>query len=264
MKKQVDINEVAKNTGRSAEEVKTIIQCALTALTPITKTVTICEGGKMIQLSVTRMGVGIINTEYGFLWEYEFQINDKWEKYVVIFKGEVDDDLNLMLKDQEQLLMRTDSGCESGQVFGDRTCECREQLHLAMKEIADHGEGLIVHIPNQDGRGMGMPFKLSTLYLQEMLGFDTVESATVVSQGEEFDIRTYGGVVAILKWFGITTTTHINLATNNPRKVSVFGENGYMVDGMEPIVAPITDHTRKHLLAKQEHLGHINLVPETG
>ncbi len=261
MKRQpVDVNELVRRTGRPAEEVEAIIQCALSSVIPCKKSISVVEEDQTSQLAVTRAGVGIINTDYGLLWEYEFQIRDKWEKYVAIFKGDVDGDLNLALKDRDHLLMRTDSGCDSGQVFGDRTCECREQLHLAMKEIAHHGEGLIVHIPHQDGRGMGMPFKLSTLYLQEMLGLNTVESATLMSQGKEFDVRTYGGVVAILKWFGITAQTHINLATNNPRKVSVFGENGYTVDGLEPIVAPVTDRTRKHLLAKQECLGHINLI----
>lgn len=259
-KELIDLHEVAERCGRSLEEVERIVAQAEESVRPIAKAVTVIEGGESRRLTATRVGVGILDTDHGKFWEYDFQLDDQWGEYLVIWHGEVDDHLMPKVALMKHLLMRTDSGCETGQVMGDRTCECREQLHIAMDELSGNGGGLIVHIPKQDGRGMGTPFKLATLYLQDQLGLNTVESATMMANGGEFDVRTYGGVIAILKFLGVGTNVDIDFATNNPRKVSVFGENDYKVNVMVPIVAPVTERLRKHLIAKQELLGHMSLI----
>ena len=145
-------------------------------------------------------------------------------------------------------------------MFGDRTCECREQLALALETIGDAGEGMVINIPRQDGRGLGLPFKLATLWLQTLLKMNTVEAAEAITPDGVIDARTYGGVIGILKFFGIPTTMKINLATNNVHKARVFDENGYSVEGYTPVVIPPTEHTSHHLYAKQEHMGHIGLI----
>jgi GTP cyclohydrolase II len=78
------------------------------------------------------------------------------------------------------------------------------------------------------------------------------------------DVRTYSGVIGILKYFKVPATMHINLATNNPKKAGIFGENGYVVGDFTPVVIEPTEHTGLHLEAKQTHLGHIKLVPKKG
>jgi 3,4-dihydroxy 2-butanone 4-phosphate synthase/GTP cyclohydrolase II len=178
----------------------------------------------------------------------------------------------------KKLLMRIDSGCETGQLFGDNTCECKEQLHKAMEMIAERGEGVIIHIPRQDGRGMGLPFKLATLTIQSRLGYDTVRAArylkelisrklsNVVSSkigincnDDIFDIRTYCGVVATLKYFEVPTTI-LQLATNNPEKTRLLYENGYTIEELIPVKIQPNEHTKHHLAAKQKFLGHLNLL----
>ena len=255
-----DLQEIAVRCGRSVEEVERIIARAKESSRPMAKAVTVTENSVARRFIVTRLGVGILDTDHGKFWEYIFQIDDQWVDYLVIWHGEVDDFLMPKVVGMEHLLMRTDSGCETGQVMGDRTCECREQLHIAMAELSGNGGGLIIHIPRQDGRGMGTPFKLTTLYLQDQIGLNTVESAMMMSDGKEIDVRTYSGVIAILKFFEIGTNVKIDLATNNPRKASVFSENNYLLNGIKPIVAPVTKRLERHLLAKQELLGHVNLI----
>ena len=49
----------------------------------------------------------------------------------------------------------------------------------------------------------------------------------------------------------------IVLATNNPKKATIFSENGFHLKGFEPIIVQPTVHTRHHLKAKQEQLEHI-------
>ncbi|MFA5945512.1 MAG: hypothetical protein WC802_01185 [Patescibacteria group bacterium] len=204
----------------------------------------------------------MLQTEYGKFWQYNFAIDDSWEKYSVLVKAELDlETLCPVFRRDDRLVLRTDSGCETGQVFGDLTCECCGQLKLAMRTLAEIGEGMIINIPRQDGRGMGLTFKLATLWLQETLNVHTVESASLLAPGGVIDVRTYSGVVCVLKFFGIPSTCTVNLATNNPEKVGVFGENGYTVaEDLVPILIKPTEHTAAHLLAKGEFLNHHGLA----
>jgi len=232
---------------------KTAVKKARVMMRRVKKNVTV--SGREVE--VTRVGVGPIKTPHGKFWQYCFSINDPWEKYTVLYKGEVDKHFMPVLS-KEVLTIRTDSGCETGQVFHDLSCECRDQLHMAMKLIEERGEGMIVHIPGQDGRGKGIGFKLATLWLQDTVGMDTVESAS--SLAKVIDVRTYTGVVAVLRFFGIRSNVHIDLATNNPEKSKIFIRNGYKLDKMSPVIAAPTKETRSHLRAKQKHLGHVHLV----
>ncbi len=159
------------------------------------------------------------------------------------------------------ITMRIDSGCESGQKFGDITCDCKDQLFLAMREIAKIGEGIMINIPHQDGRGMGNPFKLATLSLQEQLRLTTVEAASVLTNAGPIDKRSYGGVIAILRFLQISERCEICLITNNPYKFKVFEENGYRAKRVPVAIQP-TQHTRRHLEAKQLYLGHKGLVSD--
>lgn len=129
-----------------------------------------------------------------------------------------------------------------------------------MKTISNYGQGIIVHITSQDGRGLGIPFKLATLTLQTKLEIDTVQAAYAIKIDPPIDGRTYAGVMAIMKFFLIPKNINLGLMTNNPEKSEIFRENGYKAVTLVPIIIPPTQHTRRHLEAKQKHLGHINLI----
>lgn len=243
------------------EEVENFLNLVKRSMEPFSMRVSVTENGVMRYYLIERRGLGILETEYGKFWEYSFVIDDCWEKYSVIVKADLDEErLVLIFKKKDEILLRTDSGCETSQVFGDLTCDCREQLHFALKTIQEAGEGLVINIPRQDGRGMGLTFKLATLWMQDVLKVNTVESATLLAPGGIIDIRTYSGIVGILKFFGITENCKVNLATNNPDKAGVFAENGYTVVDYTPIVIKPNKHTKIHLKAKQKYLGHKGLV----
>ena len=233
------------------------------SMKPLSNVVPVYENDELRYFTVERRGVGILKTRRGDFWQFNFAIDDRWEKYSVLVKAELDiESLMPIFKNRDVLMVRTDSGCETGQLFGDKTCECGEQLHLAMERIEQIGEGVIIHIPHQDGRGMGLTFKLATLWLQDQLGMNTVEASAWLVPGGIIDIRTYAGVICILKFFQIPETCSINLATNNPKKAEVFFANGYKITDYTPIVVEPTDHTRRHLQAKQDFLGHKGLLSE--
>jgi GTP cyclohydrolase II len=220
----------------------------------------VTEGGRHFFLSVTRLGIGLLKTRWGQFWQFDLHVSDEWLDYTAIVSATWEGEFRPSFR-RDEVLVRVDSGCSTGQVCGDETCECRAQFEGALAKIADAGEGVVVHIPRQDGRGQGTPFKLATLTLQEELGVDNVKAATLLSNGESIDIRTYGGAVAILRFLGVNPPRRLLLMTNNPHKIGVLRENGFICERL-PLVIPATKETIRHLRAKQEKLGHLDLVPD--
>lgn len=256
----MDLEDIAQKYGHSRNEVNQVVEQARRSLVPIVQTFEVTEAGQTSGVQVERQGVGPIDTPFGPFHQFAFKVGDRWSKYTVLYRGDLSDRFMPVLQDPSQLLLRIDSGCETGQLFLDVTCECRQQLHLAMATIRDAGEGMIIHIPLQDGRGLRLPFKLATLRIQAELGVDTVESSLMLKPDGDRDERTFAGVLALLKFLDISPQTLLRLMSNNPRKLVVFNENGYKVSVVPAVVEP-TEHTRRHLHAKQEHLGHSGLVP---
>lgn len=255
------LKDIVKKSKMPKPKVEKFLSVIKRSMYPFSKRIYVLENGVARYYQVERRGIGILNTNYGKFWEYSFAIDDQWQRYSVLVKAEIDTNLLVpIFKDKKHLILRTDSGCETGQLFSDLTCECKDQLYLAMKTIAKKKEGMIISIPNQDGRGMGLTFKLATLWIQDILKLNTVESAALLAPGGVIDVRTYSGVICILKFFGILESCTINLATNNPKKAKIFSENKYSIAEYTPIVIPPNHHTEKHLRAKQKHLGHKNLI----
>lgn len=255
------IADICKRSKMPAKTVRTFLDLLKRSMEPLSKRISVTEGGTMRYYTVERRGIGIIKTEHGKFWQYNFAIDDQWSKYSVIVKAKLNRDTLLpVFKNKDQLVLRIDSGCETGQVFGDLTCECSDQLHLALETLDAAGEGIIVNIPHQDGRGMGLTFKLATPWMQDVLGVNTVESALLLAPGSVIDVRTYSGAICILKFFGISKICRIYLATNNPKKADAFAENDYTVADYIPIVIKPNKNTEVHLRAKQDYLGHRGLI----
>lgn len=254
----LDFDSIAARHGVTRDTLDSLAALAHSARQPEAQRTTVFENGQPRLYLVERHGAGPIVTAYGTFWMFVFSIDDQWEKYSVIVRAGFDEaTLRPVFRNPAKLLLRIDSGCETGQVFGDLTCECADQLKLSMEAIHRAGEGIIVHIPFQDGRGMGLPFKLATLWLQDALGLNTVESASIVAPDGVIDLRTYSGVIAILRYLGVPQSCEITLATNNPAKLNAFRENGFRLsDKLTPLIAEASERTHANLVAKREFLGH--------
>lgn len=147
-------------------------------------------------------------------------------------------------------LVRVHSECFTGDVLGSARCDCGDQLHAAMRAIAEEGRGLVLYM-RQEGRGIGLRNKLHAYHLQET-GLDTVEANLAL--GFSPDLRDYGIGAQILSHLGIKD---MRLLTNNPQKIK--GIEGYGLNVVErvPIVVEPCEWNSKYLQSKKDKMGHI-------
>lgn len=145
--------------------------------------------------------------------------------------------------------VRIHSECLLSEVFKSTHCDCREQMEFSMNYINRHG-GILFYL-NQEGRGHGLLTKIMELKLQEN-GFDTVAASEELHLN--VDARDYTVVGEILKDKGIK---HINLLTNNPKKIDSLKEMGISVDTRIPVEVKPNKHNIKYLRTKKLKLSHL-------
>jgi len=147
-------------------------------------------------------------------------------------------------------LVRVHSECLTGDVFGSRRCDCGNQLHAALRQIDEAGEGVLVYM-RQEGRGIGLASKIHAYKLQEE-GLDTVEANEKLGFGP--DLREYGLGAQILLDLGVRK---FRLMTNNPKKVVGLGGYGLELVEQVPIKSDPNPHNIRYLSTKKTKLGHL-------
>jgi GTP cyclohydrolase II len=147
-------------------------------------------------------------------------------------------------------VVRIHSQCLTGDVFGSLRCDCRLQLELAMRRIAQEGAGILLY-EEKEGRGIGLMAKLKAYELQDQ-GMDTVEAN--VELGFAADCREYELPAEVLKLLGVTS---VRLMTNNPAKVSALESAG--IEVVERVSAEVEpqESFAGYVRTKQEKMGHI-------
>jgi len=192
---------------------------------------------------VRRAAVTTLPTVYGGEFTaiaYENEV-DK-QQHLALVKGDV--------RSEDAVLVRVHSECLTGDVFGSQRCDCGDQLHTAMRMVAQEGKGVIVYM-HQEGRGIGLINKMKAYALQDQ-GQDTVEANLAL--GFEPDLRDYGLGAQILRDLGIRK---IRLMTNNPKKI--VGLQGYGLEVVERISIECKPGKRNinYLKTKKKKMGHL-------
>jgi GTP cyclohydrolase II/3,4-dihydroxy 2-butanone 4-phosphate synthase/GTP cyclohydrolase II len=110
----------------------------------------------------------------------------------------------------------------------------------------------------QEGRGIGLGNKIRAYALQAR-GADTYEANRQLGFGD--DLRRYDIAAAMLKELGVAS---VQLITNNPLKISALENEGILVRGRVPSLAPTNPHNIGYLRTKRERTGHLLELAETG
>lgn len=154
-------------------------------------------------------------------------------------------------------IVRIHSQCLTGDVFGSLRCDCRLQLELALRAIADAGAGILLY-EQKEGRGIGLMPKLQAYALQDE-GLDTVEANERL--GFKADCREFELPAAVLRLMGIS---QVRLMTNNPDKVAALEAAGVRVVERISAVVESQESFEKYLQVKRDKMGHLSDVIELG
>lgn len=167
--------------------------------------------------------------------------NDERSDHAVLVRGDV--------YGKEDVPVRIHSECLTGDVFGSRRCDCRDQLIRSLVYLGKQEFGLLIYL-RQEGRGIGLLDKIRAYDLQDK-GYDTVEANVML--GLPVDKRDYSYAVNVIKYFNIKS---IKLMTNNPSKMDFLIDSGIVISDRIPIKSHPTPDDEFYLMTKKERMGH--------
>ncbi len=152
---------------------------------------------------------------------------------------------------RDDAIVRLHSECATGDILASLRCDCRNQLEQALQRIAVEGNGLLIYLRGQEGRGLGLANKIRAYALQEK-GMDTVDANRHL--GFPDDARDYAAALHILRYFGLA---RIRLLTNNQQKMDAFAASGITIAARVPLWTAENPHNADYLATKRERLGHL-------
>jgi len=192
--------------------------------------------------SLRLVATAALPTKFGRFTIYGFQGRGPQEEAVALVRGN--------LKGRVAPLVRVHSQCLTGDVLTSLRCDCRAQLELSLKKIAEAPSGILLYLP-QEGRGIGLMNKLRAYELQDG-GMDTVEANE--SLGFAADAREYDFPAKILKKLG---ATRIRLLSNNPDKIRQLESAGITVVARVPCQPRLSKISRAYMQTKKRKMGHL-------
>ncbi len=193
-------------------------------------------------LSVERVALAQLPTEWGDFKIAGYRSLTSDEEYVVLFKGELRPDV--------PTLVRIHSQCLTGDVFGSTKCDCGAQLHSTLQMIEAEGRGALVY-QQQEGRGIGIINKIRAYALQDE-GLDTVEANEHL--GLAVDAREYRQCAEVLFDLGLCK---VRVVSNNPLKLQALQEAGLEIVERVAIEVEPNETAAKYLQTKKDKLGHL-------
>lgn len=158
--------------------------------------------------------------EYSMGTRIQNEIGDFFAgSFLVSYENKLLQNILLYKEITSPLNLRIQSGCLSGDIFGDKRCDCHDQLVNSMKFINQHNNGLIIYTIEHDGRGRGFTKKMKVYQTKDIHNVDSKDACGIL--GYEYEQRDYTPIVEILK---ILKIDEVNLLTKNPEKINILLE----------------------------------------
>jgi 3,4-dihydroxy 2-butanone 4-phosphate synthase/GTP cyclohydrolase II len=201
-----------------------------------------CCSESLLQLSVERVAVANLPTEWGDFKIAGYRSLNSDEEFVALFKGE--------MRRDTPTLVRIHSQCLTGDVFGSTKCDCGQQLHHTLQMIQKEGRGAVVY-QQQEGRGIGILNKIRAYALQDA-GADTVEANERLDL--PVDARDYRQCAEVLFDLGLCK---VKVISNNPGKLRALQEAGLEIVERVSIEVESSESAAKYLRTKKEKMGHL-------
>jgi len=201
-----------------------------------------CDGFGPNRVCVKITAVAELPTRFGTFWFVAFLNNRDEKEHVAIVHGDV--------IGAADVPTRLHSECLTGDALGSLRCDCRDQLQVGLRRIAEGPLGLLLYL-RQEGRGIGLVNKIRAYALQDQ-GLDTVEANLAL--GFRDDERDYAIAAHMIHSLDVAS---IRLMTNNPEKIEQLTRHGISVRGRIPHAIPPNEHNRFYLETKAERTGHL-------
>jgi len=193
-----------------------------------------------------------LNTRFGNWREILYRREQR--EIIALILGEV--------REEEKVPCRIHSSCLSAHVLNSTECDCREQMEIAQRYIANYGRGLVI-VLDQEGKGNGH---------RALMLAATMASDQSISQDEAYrlmgfeppDRRDYTEAAEVLADLEVSS---IELLTNNPGKEYQLRKAGVSVVSTTQVALDVELHPQlrryydeKAMLGHNVHLRPANLI----
>ncbi|MDB5260356.1 MAG: ribA [Candidatus Nomurabacteria bacterium] len=152
-------------------------------------------------------------------------------------------------------IVRIQSACLFGEAFHSEHCDCAFQLTETMKAIHENQNGVIMYVPFEEGRGVGLENKIKSMELERTKGIDII--ASFKELGFEPDPRNFNISVKALN--DLNLSKEIKSFSSNPRKRKALEEEGYIIrQELEINPSQLSDLAKKEKQFKIDNLGYFD------
>jgi 3,4-dihydroxy 2-butanone 4-phosphate synthase/GTP cyclohydrolase II len=167
---------------------------------------------------IQRVGETTLPTPYGDFRMVVFENAFDQQTHIALVRGKIEDG--------EDILVRVQTHCLTGHVFGSPACRCHEQMESAMSTIAKEGRGVLLYLHEMGRLRTGG----AVLEFHGKHGADSNEAIGL--RGEQ---REYGVGAQILASLNIRS---MRILTNHPRKLVALEAYGLKIASQVPLPKP--------------------------
>ena len=143
--------------------------------------------------------------------------------------------------------VRLNSACFTGDLLGCARCDCAAQFDIALRRIAERGEGLVIYHLDHEGRGNGI--------VQKLRSFGDVEHEASLEERYTrlTDQRHFDEAAMILNDLQIS---RVRLLSNSPVKRQALERGGIDVVEVESVISTDPELVSYYEFKRNE-LGHV-------